>query len=60
MKLVDYLKATKEELRQVTWPTTSQTINFTILVIIISLVVAISLGGVDFVLKTVLTKLLTK
>ncbi len=46
-KLIDYLKGTKAELKQVNWPTRRQTLNFTLLVIGISLFVAAVLGGAD-------------
>jgi len=55
-KLVNYLKGTKAELNSVNWPTKKQTINFTLLVIGISLFVAALLGFFDkiftFLLQT--------
>ena len=58
MNLFNYLKETKTELKEVSWPTKSQTIIFTALVILISVIVAVLLGGVDFGLKQALTFLL--
>ncbi|MBU4480304.1 preprotein translocase subunit SecE [Patescibacteria group bacterium] len=49
MKLIDYIKDTKSELKHVTWPTKQQAVWFTILVIIISLVVSFYLGFFDFI-----------
>ncbi|MDO8555440.1 MAG: preprotein translocase subunit SecE [bacterium] len=46
-KLTNYLKGTKLELKQVNWPTKKQTINFTLLVIGVSLFVAAFLGAFD-------------
>lgn len=46
-KLVDYLKGTKVELGYVNWPTKRQTVNFTLLVIGVSLFVAFFLGFFD-------------
>lgn len=51
MKISQYLKETKAELEEVTWPTKAQTINFTIWVIIISVIVAAFLGALDFGFK---------
>lgn len=51
MKILNYLKETKAELKEVSWPTKSQTISFTILVILISVIVAMFLGAIDFGLK---------
>ena len=60
MNILNYLKETKAELKEVSWPTKSQTITFTILVILISVLVAVFLGGVDFGLKEGVTKIINK
>lgn len=49
MKLVDYIKETKSEIKHVSWPTKSQSIWFTIIVIVISLLTAFFLGFFDFI-----------
>lgn len=46
-KFVNYLKGTKAELNFVNWPTKKQTINYTMLVIGVSLFVAFFLGFFD-------------
>ncbi|MBL7045302.1 MAG: preprotein translocase subunit SecE [Parcubacteria group bacterium] len=48
MKLINYIKDTKGELKHVSWPTRRQAIVFTALVIIISLFTAALLGFFDF------------
>ena len=53
-KLIQYLKETKTELKEVIFPTNSQTITYTVLVIIISIIVAIGLGGIDIGLRALL------
>lgn len=60
MNIFTYLKETKAELKEVTFPSVSQTINYTILVVVISIIVALVLGGVDLGFKTILTKLLAR
>ena len=40
---------TRDELKKVVWPTRQETIRLTLVVIIISLIVGIFLGGLDFV-----------
>lgn len=57
MTILDYLKETQAELKEVSFPTTSQTINYTILVVVISVIVALILGGTDLGLREMLTKL---
>lgn len=47
--LVNYLQASFEELRKVTWPTRNQAIRLTFLVLGFCMVVAILLGILDFV-----------
>jgi preprotein translocase SecE subunit len=58
--LIQYLKETKAELKEVVFPSTSQTIIYTILVISISVVVAISLGGIDVGLRALLEKIINR
>lgn len=43
-----YLKDTRGELRHVAWPTRLQTVVYTALVVILSVVVALYLGFFDF------------
>lgn len=58
MKLIEYLKETRGELKHVSWPTRSQAIAFTITVIAISLVTAAFLGVFDFILAQLISKFL--
>ena len=60
MNLLQYLKETKAELKEVVFPSTSQTITYTILVISISVIVALTLSGVDLGLRETVTKLLAR
>ena len=48
-KLVNYIKASFEEMKKVTWPTKKETRNYTYLVIGVSLGVAAFLGVLDFI-----------
>lgn len=41
---------TMSEIRKVNWPNREQTLNLTVLVIALSLVMGLLLGGIDFVL----------
>lgn len=54
MNLTAYLKETRNELRHVNWPTRKQTIAFTLIVIILSIVTAMLLGGFDYVYTTII------
>lgn len=58
--IIKYLKETKAELKEVTFPTTSQTITYTIIVVAISVLVALILSTADFGLRESLTKFLAR
>ena len=47
--LIEYLKAVRAELTHVSWPSRSQAIGYTVLVIAISLGTAFLLSAFDFV-----------
>lgn len=48
MQFIDYLRDTKAELHHVSWPTKRQTLNYTIIVLIISIGTGLFLGLLDF------------
>ncbi|MCX6765537.1 MAG: preprotein translocase subunit SecE [Candidatus Moranbacteria bacterium] len=48
-KVVTFIKEARIELKKVNWPSKKQTINYTLIVIGISLAVAAFLGGLDYV-----------
>lgn len=55
MKFFDYLRDSKAEMAHVKWPTRRTTIAYTILVVVVSVVVAIALGVADFIFSRGLT-----
>lgn len=52
MGFIQYLKDTRGELRHVAWPTRFQTVVYTILVILLSILVALYLGLFDYLFTT--------
>jgi preprotein translocase subunit SecE len=48
-RFVKYVRATIAELRQVSWPAQRQSITYTVLVILISAIVALYVGAFDYV-----------
>jgi len=44
-----FLRETRDELKKVVWPTRQEVIRLTLVVIAVSLLVGIFLGGLDFV-----------
>ena len=54
------MKDTKAEMKHVNWPTRSQAVNYTLLVILLSVAVAALLGVCDTFFSWGLSKLITK
>lgn len=57
---IDFFKEVKTELFKVTWPKRAVVIKLTIVVIGVSVVVAIYLGGLDFVFAKTIELILRK
>ena len=55
---VTFLQQTYDELRKVTWPTRNEITRLTLIVITISVVVGLYIGGVDYLLTTAMGSLL--
>jgi len=53
-KVVNYLQETKGEMKHVSWPTRTQTLIFTVLVIIVSILTSLFLGFFDYVFTLLL------
>ena len=49
-----FLRETKDELKKVVWPSRQEVIRLTFVVITVSLIVGLFLGGLDFVFTKVL------
>jgi preprotein translocase subunit SecE len=56
MNIIGYLRDTRAELRHVSWPTKEQTMNYTIVVLAISIGVGLFLGLLDFLFSRVLSR----
>jgi len=53
-KVFDFIIEAKAELMKVNWPTKQQTFNYTLIVMGVSLVLALFLGGLDYVFSEIL------
>ncbi len=58
--ITEYIKETKAEMKNVTWPTRAQAIGFTVATIIISVGIAYYLGFFDYIFTQGLEKIITK
>ena len=56
-RLMNYFRATRGELKHVSWPTQRQTIVYTLLVIVVSVATAVYVGVLDGVLAEALDTL---
>ncbi|MBI2017734.1 preprotein translocase subunit SecE [Candidatus Daviesbacteria bacterium] len=57
--IIEFLKEVQEELNKVVWPTREQTLRYTVLVVIVAVVVGILLGGLDYILTSISSFLVT-
>jgi preprotein translocase subunit SecE len=57
-KISNYIRESIAELKKVAWPTQKQTINYTLLIIGISLVLAFFIGIVDYILALGVEKII--
>lgn len=51
MNLINYFKDTRSEMKHVSWPTQSQTVNFTLIVLVISIFTGLLLGLFDIIFQ---------
>jgi preprotein translocase subunit SecE len=54
----EFVQEVLAEFRKVTWPTRSELVNSTVVVIVVTVVLAFFLGGVDIVLARVVERIL--
>lgn len=57
---ITYLKQVGRELKKVTWPTRAQTIEMTVLVIGVTVIIAIYIGALDFLFQKLMSFIVTK
>ncbi len=53
-KIFAFIKEARIELKKVNWPSRQQTINYTLIVIGVSIAVALFLGGLDYLFSYIL------
>ncbi|MEF3692362.1 MAG: preprotein translocase subunit SecE [Candidatus Moraniibacteriota bacterium] len=59
-KIYDFILDAKAELIKVNWPTKKQALNYTLIIIGVSLAVALFLGGLDYLFGMILKKFIIK
>jgi preprotein translocase subunit SecE len=58
--VITFFSEVKSELFKVTWPKRSEVVRLTGIVLFVSLIVGLYIGGLDYLFTTGLTKILTK
>ena len=48
-RILQYFREVMQELKKVSWPTKEQTYNLTFLVVLVTLVAALYIGGLDYI-----------
>jgi preprotein translocase subunit SecE len=59
-KIVSFLKEVRLEMKKVNWPTRQETMQYTLIVIGLSVAVALYLGGLDFLFSFLLNRFILK
>ena len=57
-KITEYFKETRAELKHVIWPSRMQTVYYTLIVVVLSILLAYFLGFFNFLFSSGLNKLL--
>jgi preprotein translocase subunit SecE len=57
-RLREFVQEVLAEFRKVTWPNQTELVNSTVVVIVVTVVLALFLGGVDIVLARVVERIL--
>lgn len=52
--LIQYVRETVQEIQKVSWPSQQQTIEMTVLVLAVSLVIGTYIGVVDYIFQSLL------
>lgn len=58
MKLIEYIKETRAEMRHVIWPKTSVAVTYTVLIIILCILVALLLGFFDYLFGLLIQRII--
>lgn len=59
-KIFNFIGEAKAELMKVNWPTKKQTLNYTLIIIGVSIAVALFLGGLDYLFSGILKNFIIK
>lgn len=58
--ILTFFRGVGLQMKKITWPTFKESLKYTIIIIIFSILIAVFLGGVDFGLTILLNKFILK
>ena len=58
MKVFIFLREVRAELEKIVWPTRAETVRLTSLVLILSIIVGLYVGGLDFLFTSIVNSFL--
>lgn len=58
MSIISHIKEVKAETKNIKWPTRKQVINYTIIVIVLSILLAAYIGALDALFAKLLSKII--
>ncbi len=58
MSIISYIKEVKAESKNIKWPTKKQIVNYTVIVIVLSILLALYVGGLDALFAKLLSKII--
>ena len=58
MSIITYIKDVKAETKKIKWPTKKQVINYTIIIVVLSLILAAYIGALDALFAKLLSKII--
>ncbi len=58
MSIISYIKEVKLETKYIKWPTKKQVTNYTLVVVIVSVILAIYIGALDAFFAKLLSKII--
>ncbi len=53
-RITKFLKEARQEFKRVNWPTKNETVRYTLIVVVISVVVALYLGLLDYIFTNII------
>lgn len=58
MSIISYIQEVISETKNVKWPTRKQVINYTLVVVVVSIILALYVGGLDALFAKLLSKII--